>query len=256
MAKKLSLLTAVLAFAVCPAQAAPVFWTENGHYYEAVPREGNWQQASDLALRSLGYLVTVGDAAENIFAFNLVDTPQYWIDTGSTQVGPWIGGLQAPLSTEPDGGWKWVTGEAFTYTAWREGEPNNVGGGEDRVNFMGAADAGRGPFWNDAGGGSAMQGLVVEWDVLPGWRFGDFNASGHVDLNDFGVLKANFGTGTQPAQGNANFDDVIDLADFSIVKDNFATSPSAMVGSVPEPSGLALALMGGIVTLLLRTRKR
>ena len=71
MAKKLSLFTAVLALSVQPALAAPVFWTENGHYYEAVPREGNWQQSSDLALRSLGYLVTVGDAAENIFAFDI-----------------------------------------------------------------------------------------------------------------------------------------------------------------------------------------
>jgi len=252
---KRALLTAILALSGLPALAAPVYWTESGHYYEAVPRESNWQQASDLAFRSLGYLVTVGGDAENVFAFNLVDAPEYWIDSGSTQVGPWIGGLQAPQSFEPDGGWKWVTGEPFTFTAWREGEPNDVGSGEDRVNLMGAADAGRGAFWNDAGGGSAMKGLVVEWDVLPAWRFGDFNASGKIDLNDFGLLKANFGTGAHPTQGNANFDDVIDLEDFSILKENFGVNPHAMVGTVPEPSCWILALTS-LAWALIRWRKR
>lgn len=254
MATKFTLFTALFALGVSTATAAPIHWTESGHYYEAVPRTTTWHEASALALRSLGYLVTVGAEPENVFAFGLVDTPEYWIDTGSTQVGPWIGGMQSVGSVEPSGGWKWVTGEAFTYTAWRAGEPNDVDGGEDRVNFMGAADAGRGPFWNDAGGGAAMLGLVVEWDVLPGWRFGDFNASGNIDLNDFSVLKANFGAGAQPAQGNANFDDVIDLVDFGILKENFATSPSAMIGSVPEPSTWALSLFGAALGCLLRRR--
>jgi hypothetical protein len=207
-----------------------------------------WSGASNLAERSLGYLATIGSEAENLLVFGLIDDPVFWIPAGNAQAGPWIGGLQPPGSEEPAGGWKWVTGEPFTYTAWREGEPNDAGG-EDRVNYMGAAVGGRGPFWNDAGGGAALPGLVVEWDVLPGWRYGDFNANGLVDLHDFAVLKANFGAGSTPVQGNADFDDTIDNNDFAILKQNFGTAPNPAGGSVPEPSGFALAALAGLAWL-------
>jgi hypothetical protein len=209
-----------------------------------------WAGASDLAQRSLGYLATVGSEAENQLVFGLIDDPIYWMDAGNAQAGPWIGGLQTPGGEEPAGGWQWVTGEPFTFTAWRDGEPNDVGGGEDRVNFMGGPMAGRGPFWNDAGGGAAMPALVVEWDVLPGWRYGDFDANRLVDLNDFGILKANFGAGATPAQGNANFDDTIDTSDFGILKEHFGTTPNPAGGSVPEPGGLWLGALAGLAVLL------
>ncbi len=256
MTKQHFLFTALFALVGSSAVAAPIHWSENGHYYEAVPRTATWHQSRDLAMRSLGYLVTVGDAEENALAFSLVDAPEYWSISGNTHIGPWIGGMQADGSAEPDGGWKWVTGEPLIYTAWREGEPNNVAGGEDRLNFMGAADAGRGAFWNDAGGGSNMLGFLVEWDEFPSWRFGDFNHSGLVDLNDFGLLKANFGTGTMPLQGNANFDDAVDLADFGILKANFGTSPSVAATSAPEPATWLLAVAGVAWALATRWIRR
>jgi hypothetical protein len=215
-----------------------------------------WPGASGLATRSLGYLATIGSGPENQLVFGLIDSPTYWMPAGTAQAGPWIGGMQTPGAEEPAGGWKWVTGEPFTFTAWREGEPNDVGGGEDRVNYMGIPDGGRDPFWNDAGGGSLMPGLVVEWDVLPGWRYGDFDANGRIDLSDFGILKANFGNGTTPAQGNANFDDTVDNTDFGILKENFGTAPNPASGSVPEPSALGLAALAACGALLSALRRR
>ena len=53
---------------------------------------------------------------------------------------------------------------------------------------------------------------------------GDANADGKVDLTDFGILKANFGSGTTAAQGDFNGDAKVDLTDFGILKDNFGKS--------------------------------
>lgn len=47
---------------------------------------------------------------------------------------------------------------------------------------------------------------------------GDANGDGRVDLMDFGVLKANFGTGASRAQGDFNGDWRVDLTDFGILK--------------------------------------
>jgi len=53
---------------------------------------------------------------------------------------------------------------------------------------------------------------------------GDANMDGVVDLQDFSVLKDNFGT---KQMGDANGDNVIDLQDFGILKQNFGLSHGA-----------------------------
>jgi T5SS/PEP-CTERM-associated repeat protein len=76
------------------------------------------------------------------------------------------------------------------------------------------------------------------FNALPG----DANSDGRVDLSDFGVLKANFGQAGGLAQGDFDGSGRIDLTDFGILKANFGqTQPTA---GVPEPSTLALALVG------------
>jgi hypothetical protein len=72
-----------------------------------------------------GHLVTVTTAAENTFIFGL--WPSGWI------------GLTDEVT---EGVWQWVTGEAYSYTSWNPGEPNNAGN-EDYVQFVG------GGKWND-----------------------------------------------------------------------------------------------------------
>jgi hypothetical protein len=85
---------------------------------------------------------------------------------------------------------------------------------------------------------------------------GDANGDGNVNLADFGVLRANFGsTNVVYATGDFNADNLVNLADFGILRANFGTSSSAELAVldswyasvVPEPaltSLLAVGLLG------------
>lgn len=66
---------------------------------------------------------------------------------------------------------------------------------------------------------------------------GDANRDGSVDLADFGVLKANFGSGTTREQGDFNRDGKIDLADFGILKSRFGSESPGPVESVYGSAG-------------------
>jgi hypothetical protein len=106
--------------------ADPIEWPVseggNGHAYDTVSSAQNWATAS-MAAASMtwhgvpGYLATITSEAEHEFVRDAV--------------GPcpacWLGGIQEPGSAEPDGGWSWITGEAWGFTQWSENEPNNDG---------------------------------------------------------------------------------------------------------------------------------
>ncbi|MFO0898682.1 MAG: hypothetical protein U0836_14760 [Pirellulales bacterium] len=98
---------------------------------------------------------------------------------------------------------------------------------------------------------------MVAANLVPGLLPGDANGDGHVDLNDFGTLKANFGTGQTRAQGDFNGDAKVDLNDFGILKANFGKQGA--VAAVPEPTGLCLmfaAAAGWGFALVRRGAKR
>jgi hypothetical protein len=60
----------------------------------------------------------------------------------------WIGLVQDPAGSEPDGGWDyWTSGEAVSYEAWRSGEPNDESGTGREEDCALLVDTG---FWNDA----------------------------------------------------------------------------------------------------------
>lgn len=67
---------------------------------------------------------------------------------------------------------------------------------------------------------------------------GDVNQDGQVNLQDFGMLKANFGTSGGRSAGDLDGDGRIGLSDFGILKANFGQS------AAPEPSAGALLLLG------------
>src|SRR5258708_25157677 len=134
----------------------------NGHTYRVVAKPGliSWDAANAEAAAAGGYLATITSAAENAFVFSLIDDPTYWKQSANGH-GPWIGGYQLPGSSEPDGGWTWVTQtgvpapEDFAYSNWETGEPNNltatVSGvtyNQDRVAFF-HLGTGRAPTWSD-----------------------------------------------------------------------------------------------------------
>ena len=163
------------------AQAAPVQWSAsaggNDHWYEAVPwfvttpGISNWEAANVAATTSVhmgmtGHLATITSGGENAFISGLVPRGQ----ASSTRPASYmLGGFQSPTATTAAADWMWVTGEAFVYTNWNFGEPNNhtVAEGnfidEDRLGFWATTNA-DGLTWNDQRGLSEI-GYVIEWEA-------------------------------------------------------------------------------------------
>jgi hypothetical protein len=155
-------------------QAAVVFNSANGHYYDAVAAlDPDWAQARDAAAASSynglsGYLATVTSQAENDFI--VAHFPE------ALDGGYWLGGHQLPGSAEPDGGWTWVTGEPWAYANWGGGEPNNYANqeNEDSLHFTNDINHVNGlGTWNDLRGSGPrpryyfIGGYVVEYSVAP-----------------------------------------------------------------------------------------
>lgn len=151
----LAITVLLLSLSASAAEATPIEW--NGHYYEALASGISWQEAEAAAesmtyLGLSGHLATITSAEENAFAWTgLGDVTNYW-----------LGGYQEPGSTEPSGGWAWVTGEEMTYTNWHSVEPNNVGGAENVLHFRFEYNG----QWNDVPADwSGTQGYIVEYEA-------------------------------------------------------------------------------------------
>jgi hypothetical protein len=79
---------------------------------------------------------------------------------------------------------------------------------------------------------------------------GDVDYNSKVDLADFGLLKANFGTQqTAFHGGDIDGDGAVGLSDFGLLKTNFGatTGTPATRATIPEPSSLCLAVLGGFL---------
>jgi hypothetical protein len=112
----------------------------NGHYYRFEFNAVTWEQANNVAMQSLfagidGHLATITSADEQAF----IDSTFFLFEK------VWLGGFQPPSSHEPDGNWRWVTGEPFVYTHWPLGEPNNRDDNENLLEMF------PGGYWNDVG---------------------------------------------------------------------------------------------------------
>ena len=170
----LTLVVCLVLVAAGVATAVPVQWEVsaggNGHYYEAIaaPVGGiSWYDASAQAqgrsyLGVHGHLASITSAAETGFLVNNLGGLSNW----------WLGGYQdasAPDYSEPGGGWRWVTGEPWSYTNWASGEPNNYSGPEY---IFGASEAhlvlwSSAAEWNDLNADNVVQqwGYLVEYPV-------------------------------------------------------------------------------------------
>jgi len=161
------LLAALLLAALARPGAAqqsfpPVYNPANGHWYQAVPIPGGipWPAARAAAAAQSyagypGHLATITSAAEDQF---LVGGLPLGLDNH------WrVGGYQdqtAPDYSEPAGGWRWVTGEPWSYTNWHAGEPNNFNG----ENLLEIHSDGT---WNDTADQPPGGGYIVEYEALP-----------------------------------------------------------------------------------------
>lgn len=139
----------------------------NGHWYEAVTEYTSisWTAARDAAAARGGHLATLTSASENAWVFsNVASDPSIWFGDGV-----WLGGYQdlsASDYSEPTGGWRWITGETWSFTNWAQAEPNNGNGSGQH--FLQLWDRGQiTDKWDDhwVNGTSASRSYLVEYAV-------------------------------------------------------------------------------------------
>lgn len=124
----------------------------NGHSYYFYPASVTWYDAKIISDYLGGHLVSVTSAAENAFIKGMIG------DTGC-----WLGATDK----DSEGVWKWITGEAFSYSNWYGTdaggtEPNNSpDGAEGEENYAHIRpDASN---WNDCSS-STLHSFICEFD--------------------------------------------------------------------------------------------
>ena len=130
---------ALLSFASQAVSIIGPTVTYNGHQYSLLSSTDSWTDSEAFAVLQGGHLVSVNDAAEMGFLNSTFGTNALWI--GLARFGPSISDFA------------WTSGEAFTYSNWAGGEPNNFGGNENYVHTY----AGSG-VWNDLANNSGYAG--------------------------------------------------------------------------------------------------
>ncbi len=84
---------------------------------------------------------------------------------------------------------------------------------------------------------------------------GDVDGDFDVDLDDYNILKANFGTGSSLAEGDVDYDGDVDLADYALIAEQypFFNGGASLASAIPEPT--SMLLMGlGCVAMLKRSK--
>ena len=98
--------------------------------------------------------------------------------------------------------------------------------------------------------------LSGELEVVAWVDNADFDGDGDVDAADLMTWQRGFGSGTVPAEGDANNDGVVDAADLAIWKSQFGADgeKSTPLVAVPEPAGFLLSIAATAVLLMLPGR--
>jgi hypothetical protein len=135
MKRMIPMVTAATTFLLASsfAQASTIIWNQgsggNGHAYEFVTAPLiSWNEASAMAQAATfngvnGHLATITSGEEQYFINSIPSLdPTFFPDA----IGMWLGGFQANPADPPDQGWSWVTGEAWDFTNWAEGEPDDL----------------------------------------------------------------------------------------------------------------------------------
>jgi hypothetical protein len=124
-----------------------------------------------------GHLVTIETREEDDFVVRLLQDQKYWISNniGSFNQGPWTGAIQLDESREPDGGWRWITGEEFVYSNWHadrevpHSQPNDgltPYAGQNRVFYHVRGNDYLKAAWGDATSNGSVRCFVVEFDGM------------------------------------------------------------------------------------------
>jgi len=102
--------------------------------------------------------------------------------------------------------------------------------------------------------GNALASTITNGRIIISDRLipGDANGDGIVDVDDLGVFKEQFGLKDPSDTLSCNFnrDDQVDLDDFAILRGNFGFAPAPDMQPAPtptpEPATLAVLLLGGL----------
>ena len=106
-----------------------------GHLYALIDEAYTWFDAYERATEAGGYLVTVTSEREQSII-------NYFMESASECIY-WMGGLK------DSSGWKWITGEEFTYTNWYKTMPDNCNKNEWYINAYAKAAGRDAGTWND-----------------------------------------------------------------------------------------------------------
>jgi hypothetical protein len=75
----------------------------------------------------------------------------------------WLGGSQAAATGNPEDDWTWTTGEAWEYTNWAPGEPNDAhGSGSEQHVAVWSMWGSDNWLWNDEGYLPNITGFIAE----------------------------------------------------------------------------------------------
>ncbi|MCP4811782.1 MAG: hypothetical protein GY888_04680, partial [Planctomycetaceae bacterium] len=110
-----------------------------------------WEQARLDAIARGGTLATFTTEQEWQSSLDLLGE-----DALNEFSGLWIGATDS----EEEGNWKWITGEAFDFNNWANGQPDNVGGA-DHAEVSGGFGPALG-FWFDTPGQAIRDGYILE----------------------------------------------------------------------------------------------
>ncbi len=112
----------------------------------------SWKEAEAWCEAAGGHLVTVTDAREQRIVKYLAlngESSNYWL--GGTDEGQ-------------EGAWRWVTGEAFTYNGWDDGQPDNYpqsrDSGYEYENYLETYSSSK--WWNDRTNDFSEDGFILE----------------------------------------------------------------------------------------------
>ena len=99
----------------------------NGHWYRLVRKNLlSWYDARDQAATLGGYLVTITSAEEQAFLEQRILPADFVYPSAPATVlmdGVAIGAMLDPNPGNPIEGWRWLTGEPWSYTHWYAGQP-------------------------------------------------------------------------------------------------------------------------------------
>lgn len=90
--------------------------SDDGGCYMYFQTEQSWQQAENVCLSLGGHLASIGDGIENTLVFSIAPAAAALPDV-------WVGGTDV----DTEGVWTWISGDPWSFTQWRESEPNNGG---------------------------------------------------------------------------------------------------------------------------------